>query len=132
MEKSVRNEREQKILNFNTFKRTLEDYADTVKEHNPDLAFSINSAVCRQGENDLIFLEVNNSSEEHTLNHGKQKILSFVKEKTGFDKVVLQVVCKQQETKPKLYRPDETYEYFKKKNPAIEKLVKVFDCEFEH
>ena len=132
MEKNTENEREKKRLNFDIFKRTLAEYAEKFKEEDRNLAFSLTNAICRQGENDLIILEVSNKIAESEINHCKQKILSFVKQETGFDKIVLQVVCKQQELKTKIYSPADTYKHFKEKRPEIEKLVKAFDCEFEY
>ena len=132
MEKNERNEQEQRRLNFDIFKRTLAEYAEKIKEEDLNLAFSLNNAVCLQSEDGLILLEVGNKIAESEINHGKQKILSFVKQKTGFDKIALQVVCKQQEVKTKIYSPADTYKHFKEKRPEIETLVKAFDCEFEY
>ncbi len=80
----------------------------------------------------MMVLEVNNKIAENDLEHNKQKITAFIRENTGIEEVVLQIKCAEIQTKKKIYSHAETYEHFKTKSPAIEELVKAFDCEFEY
>jgi hypothetical protein len=81
---------------------------------------------------DFIVLEVNNSISEFELENNKQKIKSFVKEKTGMDNYFLKVRCKQKEKAVKIYTPEDTYAYFKKKTNAIDTLIKSFECDLQY
>lgn len=128
----IEKEKQTRQLNFEAFDRCLRAFAETIESTSPDLAFSIKNAECRREEDESITLEVSNTLAEEQIAHNKQKILSFVKEKTGMDGLVLQVKCKEFEQKRVIYSPKETYEHFKAKHPAIETLVKSFDCEFKY
>ncbi len=101
-------------------------------ESMPSLAFSLKSASVRLDNNEIVVLEVTNRVSESEIEHNKQKIVTFIKEKTGVDSVVMQVKCKEFKQKRKIYSPSETYQHFKAKRPAIEALFKAFDCEFEY
>lgn len=128
----IRKEEQARQLNFEAFERCLQAFAETIESMSPDLSFSIKNAVCHREEDESITLEVSNTLAEEQIAHNKQKILSFVKQKTGMDGVVLQVKCKEFEQKRVIYSPKETYEHLKAKHPAIETLVKIFDCEFKY
>lgn len=98
----------------------------------PNLAFSLKKAECIQLNDDFIVLEVTNKISEHELECNKQKIKAFVKEQTGMDNYFLQVRCKELKQQVKIYTPEDTLEYFRKKSEVINDLIKTFDCEFKY
>lgn len=106
--------------------------ADEYETDLPNLAFSLKKAECIQLNDDFIVLEVTNKISEHELECNKQKIKAFVKEQTGMDNYFLQVRCKELKQQVKIYTPEDTLEYFRKKSEVINDLIKTFDCEFKY
>lgn len=98
----------------------------------PNLSFAIKKAECIQLNDGFIVLEVTNSISEQELECNKQKIRTFVKEQTGMDDYFLQVRCKEMKQQVKIYTPEDTLEYFKKKSSVINDLIKTFNCEFKY
>lgn len=48
------------------------------------------------------------------------------------DDYFLQVRCKEMKQQVKIYTPEDTLEYFKKKSSVINDLIKTFNCEFKY
>lgn len=48
------------------------------------------------------------------------------------DDYFLQIRCKAQKQQVKIYTPEDTLEYFKKKSSVINDLIKTFNCEFKY
>ncbi|MEE1097962.1 MAG: hypothetical protein U0K83_06505 [Bacteroidales bacterium] len=123
---------EKKVEDFKAFCDALKQLSEECETENPNLSFSIKTAECIKLNDDFIVLEVNNSISEFELENNKQKIKSFVKEKTGMDNYFLKVRCKQKEKAVKIYTPEDTYAYFKKKTNAIDTLIKSFECDLQY
>lgn len=123
---------QKKIDDFNLFKATIEKMAEEYETDFPNLAFSLKKAECIQLNDEFIVLEVTNKISEHELECNKQKIKAFVKEQTGMDDYFLQVRCKEMKQQVKIYTPEDTLEYFRKKSEVINDLLKTFDCDFKY
>lgn len=123
---------QKKIDDFNLFKATLNKFSEECENDYPNLSFAIKKAECIQLNDEFIVLEVTNSISEQELECNKQKIRTFVKEQTGMDDYFLQVRCKEMKQQVKIYTPEDTLEYFKKKSSVINDLIKTFNCEFKY
>ena len=131
-QRNIEQVEQKKIDDFNLFKATIEKMAEEYETDFPNLAFSLKKAECIQLNDDFIVLEVTNKISEHELECNKQKIKAFVKEQTGMDNYFLQVRCKELKQQVKIYTPEDTLEYFRKKSEVINDLIKTFDCEFKY
>lgn len=131
-EKNIEIEKKKQSSNFEAIKQSVLRFAESIKETNPNLAFSLQSADCTRGYDNCIIFEVNNSLSEQDIERNKQKIMAFVRQETGSDDFFIQVKCHLEKVETKVYTTADTYSYFVKKQKGVEKLKQVFDCDFEY
>lgn len=124
---------EENRLDGNLMIQSLLEFADMVSDNNENLAFAIRNADCEMMQKDRSLILKNLSPQsEMTISEHRNEITRYIKEKTGYENFFILTKCNVQPTKYKVYSPVEKYKYFKEKNPAIEELVRKFDCEIDY
>ena len=102
-------------------------------ETSGDLAFAMKvSDMVNIKNGDTIVYEVLNSLQESEIRNSRMRIIPFLREKLGADRLFLQITIHSEETEAKPYHPRDKYNYFIEKNPSLNGFRAKLDLDIDY
>lgn len=127
-------EKEKKPFSFTDVLDGLQVYekALSTNSEKTSLYFAVSKAKKYSIKDYIIGMRVNNPVDENVLNLNKYDIVSYLKNKLGYDFFKLEISREQTETQSVAYSPMDKFFALKKNFPDIELLKKAFDADITY
>jgi DNA polymerase-3 subunit gamma/tau len=119
-------------LDWDIFTQKLNEYADTIKDSKPNLFFILTSCEITNNNDNSATITFLNSMQEREFEMARYDMVKILRKATGCSVFQFKVKTIQEETKEKLYRPLDKFNFLVEKQPALLKLRAEFDFDIDY
>lgn len=119
-------------LDWDLFQKKLNEYAEAIKETKPNLYFILTSCNIENNKDNTVTITFLNSMQEKEFENSKHEIVRIIRKSTGCISFLFRTKFHHEETKEKLYRPLDKFNFLANKNPNLMKLRTEFDFDIDY
>jgi DNA polymerase-3 subunit gamma/tau len=107
-------------------------FVESIKKKKPRMYSSLNSQMPQLSDNNVIRLSMNNTAQEEDFNQNiKNDLLQYLRNELQNDTLTIEILAQEHQQQSVLYTSEEKFKYMSSKNPALEKLKKEWNLDFE-
>jgi len=119
-------------LDWDIFITKLNEYSEAIKDSMPNLFFILSSCEITNNMDNTATITFLNSMQEKEFENSKHEIVRIIRKTTDCSVFQFKTKLIQEETKEKLYRPLDKFNFLAKKAPSLMKLRGEFDFDIDY
>lgn len=119
-------------LDWDIFTTKLNEYSEAIKDSMPNLFFILSSCDITNNMDNTATITFLNSMQEKEFENSKHEIVRIIRKTTDCSAFQFKTKLIQEETKEKLYRPLDKFNFLAGKAPALMKLRGEFDFDIDY
>lgn len=119
-------------LDWDIFTTKLNEYSEAIKDSMPNLFFILSSCEITNNMDNTATITFLNSMQEKEFENSKHEIVRIIRKTTDCSTFQFKTKLIQEETKEKLYRPLDKFNFLANKAPALMKLRGEFDFDIDY